>query len=137
MNKEVLRKKYFNIRRDIGILNKSKHDKEIFKKTTNLEEYLGSCLVLTYVSLNDEVDTKELIEYSLKIGKKVAVPKCIGKEMKFYLINSLSELKKGYFRILEPTNENIVKDFKNSICIIPGVCFDNEGNRIGYGARLL
>ena len=133
MNKEILRDKYLKIRRNINLVDKAKYDQEIFEKIIKLKEYTNSKLILTYVSLKDEVDTLKLIEYSICNGKKVAVPKCIGSEMKFYLINSISDLKKGCFGILEPINNNEAKDLENSVCIIPGICFDKNENRIGYG----
>ena len=133
MNKENLRKKYLYIRRNILPEDKEKYNKEIFEKIINLQEYIENKLILTYVSLKDEVDTLKLIEYSLSIGKKVAVPKCIGKEMRFKYLTSISELKEGYFGILEPINNNIVDEFSESICIVPGICFDRDSNRIGYG----
>ena len=136
MKKDVLRKKYLDIRRNIDKLDKIKYDNEIFEKIINLKEYVDSKKVLTYVSLMDEVDTLKIIDHSLSIGKKVGVPKCIGKEMKFYYINSIHELKKEYFDILEPVNisdNRLVADFKDSICIVPGICFDLDGNRLGYG----
>ena len=133
MNKEDVRKKYLDLRRNIFLKDKIKYDKEIYEKIVKLKEYLDCKLVLIYVSLKDEVDTIKLIEYSLSVGKMVAVPRCIGKEMKFYLINSLSDLKEGYFKILEPINNNVVIDFCDSICIVPGISFDKDGYRVGYG----
>ena len=73
-----------------------------------------------------------MIKYFLSI-KKVAVPKVIGNDMYFYYINSLDDLEKGYFGILEPTTSKLVKDFNNTVCIVPGICFDKNNNRIGYG----
>lgn len=131
MNKQIIRNKYLNIRKNIN--NKKELDEKIFNQIINLKEYKKSNLVLTYVSLKDEVDTFKLIEYSLKIGKKIAVPKCEQDIIKFYYITSLNDLKKGKFNILEPITNNLVTDFKNSICIVPGVAFDKENDRIGYG----
>lgn len=131
MNKQILRNKYLKIRKNIN--NKKELDKKIFNQIINLKEYKESNLVLIYVSLKEEVDTFKLIEYSLKIGKKVAVPKCEEDIIKFFLITSLNDLKKGKFNILEPITNNLVTDFKNSICIVPGVAFDKENNRTGYG----
>ena len=131
MNKQILRNKYKEIRKNIK--NKEEQDNIIFNKVINLEQYKQSSLVLIYVSLKYEVDTIELIKYSLKIGKKAAVPKCEGDNIVFYYINSLEELKEGNFGILEPKTNKIVKSFNNSICIIPGLAFDKQNNRIGYG----
>lgn len=131
MNKQILRNKYKDIRKNIE--NKEMLNNRIFNKVIELKEYKQSDLILIYVSLKDEVDTFKLIEHSLKIGKRVAVPKCEGDNIVFYNINTLSDLKEGSFRILEPITNEIINNFSNSICIIPGVAFDRGNNRIGYG----
>lgn len=131
MNKQILRNKYKEIRKSIE--NKEEHDSVIFNKIISLEEYKQSYLILIYVSLKDEVNTIQLIKHSLEIGKKVAVPKCEGNEMAFYYINSLEDLEEGKFGILEPKTNELVNDFDNSICVIPGLAFDKQNNRIGYG----
>ena len=131
MNKQILRKKYKEIRKYIK--NKEKQDDIIINKVINLKEYKESTLILIYLSLKDEVDTIKLIKYSLKIGKRVAVPKCEGDNIVFYYINNLEELEEGNFGILEPKTNEVANDFYNSICIIPGVVFDKQNNRIGYG----
>ena len=131
MNKQSLRNKYKEIRKNIK--DKEKQDGIIFNRITNLEEYKQNNLILIYVSLKDEVDTIKLIRYSFKQGKKVAVPKCEGEDITFYYINSLKDLGQGKFGILDPKTNEIVNDFANSICIIPGIAFDKQNNRIGYG----
>ena len=131
MNKQILRNEYKKIRKNIG--NKEEQDNVIFNKVINLEEYKQSDLILIYVSLKDEVDTIKLIKHSLEIDKKVAVPKCIGDNIVFYYINSLEDLEERYFGILEPKTNEIVNNFNNSICIVPGLAFDKQNNRIGYG----
>jgi len=131
MNKQILRNKYKEIRKNVS--NKEEQDNIIFNKVINLEEYKQSDLVLIYVSLRDEVDTIKLIKYSLEIGKQIAVPKCEGDDIIFYNISSLRDLEEGNFGILEPKTNKIVDNFDNSICIIPGVAFDKQNNRIGYG----
>ena len=133
MNKEILRDKYLKIRKEINKVNREKYNNEIFKKIINLKEYKESKLVLIYVSLKDEVDTFRLIKHSLEIRKGVAVPKCVGNNIEFYYIQNLNELEKGKFNILEPKTDRKVIEFNNSICIIPGVAFDKELSRIGYG----
>lgn len=131
MNKQILRNKYKEIRKNIK--NKEKLDNIIFNKIINLEEYKKSDLILTYVSLKEEVDTIKLIKYCLKEGKKVAVPKCEGNDIVFYYISSIEDLVEGTFGILEPKTKRKVTNFTNSICIVPGISFDKQNNRIGYG----
>lgn len=128
--KKELRKKYLEIRKKIK--NKNSKDLTIFQKVIINEEIKKATTILIYVSTEDEVDTKKLIEYFLK-NKKVAVPKVIGNDMNFYFINSLDDLENGYFNILEPKTKVEVKDFSNALSITPGVCFSKDGYRIGYG----
>lgn len=128
--KNELRKKYLKIRE--VITEKNYKDEIIYNKIINNQKVKDSKLILIYVSTNYEVDTLKLINYFLKT-KIVAVPKIINNIMYFCYINSINDLEKGYFNILEPTNNNIVTDFSNSVSITPGICFSKDGDRIGYG----
>lgn len=131
MNKQILRNKYKQIRKNIK--NKEKLDSIIYNKIISSKEYKESNLILTYVSLKEEVDTIKLIKHSLNIGKQVAVPKCIGNLIEFYYINTVEDISNGTFNILEPITDKKVIDYDDSICIVPGIAFDKENNRIGYG----
>lgn len=130
MNKNELRKIYRLKRKNIE--NKTIKDKIIYNKVINNKYVLKSDLILIYVSNNEEVNTLNIINYFLSF-KKVAVPRIDNNIMNFYIINSLDELKKGYFNILEPITNNKVLSYSNSVCITPGICFDNNGYRVGYG----
>ena len=55
--------------------------------------------------------------------------------MEFYEIHSLDELEPGTFGVLEPNPnpEKLLPQDPGGLCIIPGLCFDNFGYRLGYG----
>lgn len=86
-----------------------------------------------YVSFNQEVDTKPIIEYLWSLGKDVYVPKCKDKnKMDFYKIASWNELEIGNFGILEPKYcEN--KNNQLDILVIPLVGYNELGYRLGMG----
>ena len=129
MNKNELRIKFKQVRKDI--LDKNNQSEIIYQKIIN-NKCVNKCdTVLLYSSLNDEVDTFKMINYFLK-HKKVALPRVRGNDMDFYYIKSVDELKKGSFDILEPTSNDKVTS-NNCVCIVPGICFDKNGYRIGYG----
>ena len=130
MKKEFLRKKYKE-KRD-NIKNKVTKDNLIYQKVINNKDILSSKTLLIYISINSEVDTIKIINYFLN-AKNIAVPKIIDNNMYFCYITNLNDLTPGKYNIPEPTNENIVTDFDNSICIVPGICYDKENYRIGYG----
>lgn len=130
MKKEFLRKKYKE-KRD-NIKNKVTKDNLIYQKVINNKDILSSKTLLIYISINSEVDTIKIINYFL-YAKNIAVPKIIDNNMYFCYITNLNELTSGKYNIPEPTNENIVTDFDNAICIVPGICYDKKNYRVGYG----
>ena len=130
MKKEFLRKTYKE-KRD-NIKNKVTKDNLIYQKVINNKDILSSKTLLIYISINSEVDTIKIINYFLNT-KNIAVPKIIDNDMFFCYVTNLNELTSGKYNIPEPTNENIVTDFDNAICIVPGICYDKKNYRIGYG----
>lgn len=135
--KNKLRNKYKSIRKSMSAEYKRKLDTAIFNRLISLKAYKQSDTVLTFVSTDIEVNTHNIINYSLEQGKKVAVPKCINgtRNMVFYLIESFDDLEVATFSVLEPKTDKckVLDNFDNSICIVPGLAFDLNGYRLGYG----
>ena len=135
--KRELRAEFKAARKALKPEEQADKDRRILEKLVSLPEYQQAELVLTYVSTAIEVDTCALIRRALADGKRVAVPRCTpGKiDMKFYLIGSLSELEPGAFGVLEPNPEKSreLRRYDRSVCILPGLGFDLEGYRLGYG----
>lgn len=112
----------------------------IIENLINTKEYQEASLVFLYSSFRNEVDTVELIENALKNGKRVALPCSYisGGEpkMEFYTISSRSDLVDGYMGIKEPDRRKTsVKKTEEmpDIIVVPGVAFDLDLNRVGYG----
>ncbi len=115
---------------------KKKLDADIAANVRRLNEYRPSKTLLVYVSTPIEVDTKGIIEAAWADGKRVAVPRCIPdtRDMEFHYIASFDELSPGAFSVLEPPETNeIVTDFSDCLMIVPGMQFDMNGYRLGYG----
>lgn len=133
--KEDLRKFYKIIRKNIT--NKELKDKLICDNFLNCEIYKNASIVLAYYPMAEEINIRPIIISALAQNKKVALPVTLDKDgdMEFYFINSLAELVRGNFGIMEPKKikKNKVTDFDNSVCIVPGICFDLKFNRLGYG----
>lgn len=136
-HKKNLRLSLKQKRNDMSSSEKESKSNSITTKIISTSWYKNSDTILVYVSTEIEVDTKELIKYALNNGKKVAVPRCIPGtcEMDFYYISSLDDLETGTFSVLEPVIEKCqkVEIFDNVLSIVPGLAFDLEGYRIGYG----
>lgn len=88
-----------------------------------------------YMALPDECDPVWLIKDAFESGKQVWLPKVEDVQnglMNFYPVRSLDELEPGPMNILEPpVKKNIY--FELDIMIIPGLAFDRNKTRLGYG----
>lgn len=135
--KQELRKLYRNKRRLMHKSTKMIMDDNIYLNLLSLEAYISSEKVFIYLSKRQEVDTWKILNYSINHQKKIFVPKCNDREggMSFYLIKSVRDLELGLYGIYEPivSRSKISNEFCNSICIVPGLCFDVHGYRVGYG----
>lgn len=95
--------------------------------------YKNAKTIYGYLPYNQEVRTIPMLEQALKDGKRIAVPKVFGDEMKFIYLNDLSKIEKGYCDIPEPIEDGPVADDTTALVLMPGLAFDSEGHRIGYG----
>lgn len=130
MEKNELRKKYKLIRKEI--IERELKNKLIFDSLISNNKIQNCNNILSYISFNDEIDTINFLKYFIN-KKNIYVPKISKCYMEFYKLIDFINLKPNSFNILEPTNNETIKDFTNSVCITPGIIFDIYGNRIGYG----
>ena len=79
------------------------------------------------------VRTVERLEQAIRDGKRVAVPKCYGEEMRFIWLDDLTQVAPGYANIPEPIADEPIADDKTALVLMPGLAFDPQGHRIGYG----
>lgn len=96
--------------------------------------YQNAKTIYGYLPYNQEVRTVPMLERALRDGKRVAVPKVYGDEMKFIYMEDLSLVSKGYAGIPEPLADGPVADDPTALVLMPGLAFDREGHRIGYGS---
>lgn len=89
--------------------------------------------IFCYMNIGSEVGTLGIIEEAWRLGKDVWLPKVSGTDMEFYLIRSVTELCKGTFGVMEPTGESEKAEGTDGLMIVPGIAFDRELHRIGYG----
>ncbi len=123
--KSQLRAKYKKIRKSCPPEKKQQLDLALQNAFLASEEYKSCDVLFAFVSSPIEVDTSLILETTLKDGKRLALPKCKNNfgEMDFYLVNSLSQLEKGAFSIMEPNPVVCEKyeDFSHGLCLVPGL----------------
>ena len=104
--------------------------KELFLAT---EQYREAKTIYGYLPYNQEVRTVPILQQAWADGKRVAVPKVYGDEMKFIYLSDLTQVAVGYAGIPEPMADGPVADDPMALVLMPGLAFDKEGHRIGYG----
>ena len=119
------------------IENKAEKDSLISQNLLSLDEIKNADTVLCYLSLDDEVCTDGIVTALLNMGKKVGAPYCVDNDgnMDFYYITGFDDLRIQSFGVREPVIEKCEKitSFDKAVIILPGLCFDKNGNRLGYG----
>ena len=103
---------------------------ELFVQT---DQYKQAKTIYGYLPYNQEVRTVPMLEQALRDGKKVAVPKCYGDEMRFIYMDDLSKVEAGYANIPEPIADDPVADDKTALVLMPGMAFTKNGDSMGYG----
>lgn len=109
----------------------------IKEQLINSKEWIKAKTIGITISTGREVDTKAIIEAGWQQNKRMVVPKCFPKqkELKFYQINSFTELEDSFYGLKEPiiSITPFVPKQEIELLIVPGIIFDSHGYRIGYG----
>lgn len=135
--KGILRKEFLQKRNELANDFIEKASAKIVQRIVIHHLYNHSENILMYVPIKREVNIIPLIEHSWSIGKKVLIPKTnpLTKKMEPFLISSWEDTEIGNYQITEPKIKNKKPFFidKIDLVIVPGLIFDWEGNRLGYG----
>lgn len=105
----------------------------ITQRLAQLPEYLAARTVALYSPIRNEVDISGLLPAALSAGKRVVYPRVRDTEIDFHVITSLTQLHPGGFGVAEPLAGEVVAVAKIDLLVVPGVAFDGNGHRLGYG----
>lgn len=109
------------------------HSLRVQQRVMMLPAFEQAEVVALYSPILNEVYTEELFHEALRQGKLIAYPRVIGARLDFVSVGSYSELSPGSFGVLEPTGTKLIPSRALDLVVVPGVAFDVEGNRLGYG----
>jgi 5-formyltetrahydrofolate cyclo-ligase len=121
-----------------ALTDRPARDARIQAQLLALPEWRGAKVVSLFVGVKSEVATLPLIAAALGAGKVVAVPVVEAGALSLYRIDDLASLAPAPFGLLEPRPE--LRDATHrqdpatvDLFIVPGVAFDRNGGRLGYG----
>ena len=136
-NKRLLHKE---IRDNMSVLEQEVASENITQNVLALLEsdFKGANIFLCFYPFGSEVDLlplyKELLEDSKKLYFPISV--VVDNSLDFRRINNLeNDFSEGFHGIMEPRDdcESLYIAGEQIICITPGLVFDRNFNRMGYG----
>jgi len=136
--KAELRKELLLKRDSLSEEDIEQKSRSIKERLFGLKEFKNANFILFYAAFRSEVKTESMIKEALTAGKRVALP-IVSKKRDRLLISELKdydrELAPGYYNIPEHKERfHRPKDLAEvDLVILPGVGFDERGNRLGYG----
>lgn len=133
MNKQELRQAIRARKRAMTEEDILRRSKILAEKFARSNAYRAAKTIYGYLPYNQEVRTVPMLRRALEEGKRVAVPKVYGDDMKFIYLDDLSQVAKGYAGIPEPVANGPVAQDETALVLMPGLAFDRAGHRIGYG----
>lgn len=131
--KQQWRQKGLALRHEMSEEERELQSSQIFDALISSSLYQQADCILTYLSTPTEPSTMQIVASALQSGKPVSAPIVNGKNIEFYLLEDLQQLTSGYRGILEPLGRNKPSITSSTLCIVPGLWFDRQGYRIGYG----
>ena len=137
MDKKNLRKEILAQRNAMLEKECEKKSVQIADKLMSLSVFQDTAIILLYASMKSEVQTTKILQAAKDMGKRIYLPRVLKDVMEFYCVDETTEFETSKWGVREPKADNIKrfepKENENILVIVPGVVFDKDGNRIGYG----
>ncbi len=138
MDKKELRAEMLRQRNCLDPGEVSAKSSAIVKRFLSTEQLMLHACFLVYLPIKSEVDTRPLLQELLQHDREVYAPYCDPNQpgrMEFYRVREVSRLRPGFCNIPEPEpiQENMFENHTPSVVVVPGVAFDEQGYRLGFG----
>ena len=137
-SKAQLRSQLKALRVEMPDQERQQADRRIAEMVRASDAYRKADVLCAYVSFGCEVDTLRIIENAWLDGKVVCSPRCVSgsRAMEWYAYQDFNHFARSPFGVLEPDPSVLTQvcGFDSSaVALVPGLTFDYEGYRLGYG----
>lgn len=133
--KTSLRKQAVQARDGLSQAERKAKSREIGNRLFRLPELAASSTIMFFASFRSEVETVPMIRRALAEGKRIVLPKVKGKDLALFEVRDFDrDVTPGAWGILEPRETEPAALDAVDLMIMPGLAFDERGNRLGYGA---
>ena len=136
--KRQLRQSILALRRGLPDAERLTQSRRVWERVVTLSGYQRARVILGYMAFDHEVLTDGLIRQAMASGKQLVLPmvQAGGQHLRLYAIEALErDVAPGYRGILEPQPQHVraVAPTALDLALVPGVAFDLQGGRLGFG----
>ncbi len=134
-NKIQLRRQFAASRNALPPRVRAEKSRDLIRQLLNQDFYRDARVVFSFLPFRSEVDIRPIFEDGWKKGKVMLMPRIDPdrNEMEAVPITSFDNLKESRMKLLEPAENKVAYQGPIDLVITPGLAFDNQGYRLGYG----
>jgi len=136
IDKKWLREKIQTLRDSLPLEERQEKSRAVAERFFRSRYYKDSETILAYYPFRSEIDTTIIINRAIADKKKIILPRVKKNRLNLYYVHHLlSQLETGSYGIMEPIEEKCIPAqlAEIDLVIVPGVAFDRDLNRLGYG----
>jgi 5-formyltetrahydrofolate cyclo-ligase len=135
--KAALRRRLLQARKSLSASQRQEKSRQVLDRCRRLPSFESASIICSFIGCGEEVDTSILVQQLLREGRRVAVPSQragTGRPAFSELFRWL-DMTPNSLGIMEPDrcSVRLVSTDSIPLFLIPGVGFDEEGRRLGYG----
>ena len=132
--KAQLRKEVIQKMKEIKGREKEEADASLTQRLLSSKAYQEASTIASYLSMKHEFQTQVFIDQALADGKRLLIPKTYPQGRMIFVEYREEDLRPTSFGLMEPQSEVAVPKEEIDLIHVPGVVFNSDGYRIGYGA---
>lgn len=136
--KRRIRRALLAQRRALSEAERLARSRRVWQRLSALRCYQDARVILGYMAFDKEVLTDGLLRQAMAAGKQIVLPVVqAGHQLALYAVRDLGrDVAPGFHGILEPQRHRATPVGVEAIelAIVPGVAFDLQGGRLGYGS---
>lgn len=137
MDKSQWRKEIKKVMNGLSQAEMQEQAKTVQEKLFTSELWKKANTIGITISVGNELDTFSIIKQAWEENKRISAPRCNpeNKQLIFYEISSFEDLEDSFYGLKEPVPTQTLKmdPVDMELLLVPGLVFDEEGYRIGYG----
>ncbi len=131
--KRALRREILARRDALPPGERAERSRLIAERLLELPELVDAHTVLAFSSFGSEVDTEPIVDALIGRGIRLMLPRIDDGEIAAVTFRPGDEVAVTGFGALEPSAGEVVADTELDLLVTPGVAFDRQGFRVGYG----